>query len=139
MEESQNQAHNSAPGSPSAPRTAGVIHNYLGTRHPFRVPGYACVEALAPSERQFQAAVLEYAELVGWRCYHTRASRRSRAGFPDLTMVRCDRLVFAELKTNRGRVPTEQAAWLDALARCGAVETDLWRPIDWSTIERVLR
>jgi hypothetical protein len=39
----------------------------------------------------------------------------------------------------RGRVQPEQAAWLDALARCGAVESYLWRPGDWPLIERVLR
>ena len=54
-------------------------------------------------------------------------------------MVRGDRLAFAELKTNRGRVRSEQAAWLDALAGCGTVETYLWRPDAWPTIERVLR
>jgi hypothetical protein len=83
--------------------------------------------------------VIEFAALVGWRVYHTHDSRRSATGFPDLAMVRGGRLVFAELKTSRGRVGRDQAGWLDALAGCGAVESYLWRPADWATIERVLR
>jgi VRR-NUC domain len=96
-------------------------------------------EAATVSERAFQGAVLEYGELVGWRCYHTHDSRRSHAGYPDLTMVRGDRLVFAELKAETGRVRPAQAEWLAALERCGAVETYLWRPSSWPEIERVLR
>lgn len=90
-------------------------------------------------ERQFQAAVLEYAELVGWRCYHTHDSRGSHAGYPDLTLVRDDRLAFCELKAETGRVRPAQVAWLAALERCGACEVYLWRPGDWPTIEAVLR
>ena len=54
------------------------------------------------TEAQFQAVVIEYAELHGWRVYHTHDSRRSQPGFLDLTMVRPPRLIFAELKSEDG-------------------------------------
>jgi VRR-NUC domain len=95
--------------------------------------------AAPPSERQFMAAVIEYATLVGWRVYHTHDARRSAAGFPDLTLVRNDRLAFVELKTEKGRVRPAQAEWLAALERCGACDVHVWRPADWPAIEATLR
>lgn len=98
----------------------------------------------AADEAGFQAAVLDYAHLRGWRTYHTHDSRRSAAGFPDLMCVRGGRLVVAELKTEHGKLTTEQEAWLAELddverASFGIVRVFCWRPSDWPTIERVLR
>lgn len=90
------------------------------------------------SEASFQGAVAEYAHLMGWLTYHTYDSRRSAKGYPDLTLVRDGRLVFAELKTERGRVSPEQQQWFDALLRTG-VEVYIWRPSDWETIFEVLK
>lgn len=55
-------------------------------------------------------------------------------------MLRRSRLVFAELKSTRGRVTPEQQAWLDQLPATGT-ETYLWRPADWlsGVIPEVLR
>lgn len=89
------------------------------------------------SERGFLAAVREAAAWAGWLIYHTHDSRRSPAGFPDLVLVRGTRVVFAELKTEQGRVTPAQRRWLDALAATSA-EAYLWRPSDWSTIESTL-
>lgn len=99
------------------------------------------------TEKQLQAAVVECARLLGWRVYHTYDSRRSEAGFPDLTMVRRGRIVFAELKTAKGRTSAMQDAWLDDLdpAHGGTdgdgAEAYVWRPLDWTSgrIEAVLR
>jgi hypothetical protein len=65
VEESRNHAPYSALGTTSAPRNAGETHNHPGTRHPYRVPGSVRLEAPAPSEKQFQAAVVELATLTG--------------------------------------------------------------------------
>ena len=81
-------------------------------------------------ERAFQEAVLQLARLHGWLAYHTHDSRRSQAGFPDLVLVRGQRVVFAELKSAKGRVRPAQRVWLDRLEAAGA-ETYLWRPSDW--------
>lgn len=53
------------------------------------------------TERQFQPQVVQLARLCGWLIYHTFDSRRSAAGFPDLCMVRGDRCLFVELKSDR--------------------------------------
>lgn len=82
-------------------------------------------------EREFQAQVLQLAKLSGWFCYHTHDSRRSAAGFPDLVLVRAPRVLFAELKSEKGQTRPEQAAWLEALRGCRSVEVALWRPRDW--------
>ena len=38
------------------------------------------------TEKAFQTAVVELAELCGWKVYHTYDSRRSAPGFPDLVL-----------------------------------------------------
>jgi len=89
-------------------------------------------------EKDFQDTVVEYAHLCGWMTYHTHDSRRSDAGFPDLTMVRGTRLIFAELKSQKGTIRPAQEAWLQRLQGVPAVEVYLWRPTDWDDIEKVL-
>lgn len=107
------------------------------------------------SEEQLLSAVLETTDRFGWRSAHVGAPMRylpkargggaipdKRArGFPDLVLVRGTRLVFAELKSDTGRVTSEQQAWLDALDGVAAeffgaeidakVEVYLWRPHSW--------
>lgn len=89
------------------------------------------------SERDWQATVLQYAALRGWRAYHNPDSRRSTAGFPDLVLVRRPHVVFAELKSDTGRLRPEQVQWLDELRACGVMAV-VWRPADWPEVERVL-
>ncbi len=92
------------------------------------------------TERQFQTQVVQLAHLSGWRCYHTHDSRRSAPGFPDLVLVRTPRLVFAELKSENGRIRPEQQAWLEVLQQVErAPEAYLWRPGDFGDIQSTLR
>lgn len=88
------------------------------------------------SEAAWQSRVRYVARLYGWAVYHTHDSRRSDPGFPDLVIVR-ERVVVAELKTERGRVTPEQEAWLAAF-RAAGVEAYVWRPSDWEDAVRVL-
>ncbi len=94
------------------------------------------------SESAFQQAVLDLAALTGWRAYHTHNSRHSAAGFPDLVLVRPPRLIFAELKTEKGRASVHQAVWLDDLGAvaedCEPIEVHLWRPSNWPDITTIL-
>lgn len=83
------------------------------------------------------ATVTDYARLSGWLVYHTHDSRRSAAGFPDLVLVRAGVLIFAELKTAKGRLSFQQEEWLEVLRETHAC-VFLWRPADWPEIERVL-
>lgn len=88
------------------------------------------------SEKEFQADVIRFAKSEGWLCYHTRDSRRSESGFPDLVLIR-DGLIVAELKTADGRLTASQANWLDSFRACG-IAAYLWRPADWPRIVEVL-
>ena len=90
-----------------------------------------------PTEKEFLSQVTQLARLNGWMVYHTHDSRHSAKGFPDLVLVR-ERLIFAELKSDGGKLRPEQAAWLAALNRAG-VEAYLWGQGEWPEIEVVLR
>lgn len=82
----------------------------------------------AMTEAQLQDTIVTAARLHGWASYHTRDSRGSDRGFPDLVLVHPRHGVyFAELKSARGRVTADQRAWLDQLRRADA-HTFLWRP-----------
>lgn len=74
----------------------------------------------------------------GWLVYHPFDSRRSEPGYPDLTMVRRRVLVFAELKTLKGRLRPEQREWLECLASVPGIIVKRWRPSDWSDCVEIL-
>lgn len=94
----------------------------------------------ATTEAELQVAVIDLARLRGWLVHHTRPARLSsggwrtpiqgHAGYPDLTMARGGRLVFAELKSQRGRLTPDQAVWINELNGTVA-EVYVWRPSDW--------
>lgn len=90
------------------------------------------------SEHVFMGQVVQFARLCGWRVYHTHDSRRSEPGYPDLSMVRRGRHVYAELKSASGKPTAAQVEWLDLLRACPGHEVYLWRPCDWDEIQRVL-
>jgi len=99
-----------------------------------------CLKELGQlTEKAFLQQVRDLAELCGWLVYHTYDSRRSPEGFPDLVLVRGDKVIFAELKSEKGRVRPEQRMWLDALEKVRKAEACLWRPSDWDRIVEVLR
>jgi len=93
------------------------------------------------AEAELQAAVIDLARYRGWRVAPFRPARTAAgwrtpvaadgAGFPDLVLVR-ERLVFAELKAERGRLGPAQSVWLAALEAAGA-EAHVWTPADWQS------
>ena len=100
-----------------------------------------------PTEKQFMQAVVQYARLHNWLCYHPYDSRKSVPGFPDLTMVRSGYLVFAELKRDGKQKLTEhQRAWIENLKLVARntiyddhkVKAFTWTPDDWDEIEKTL-
>ncbi len=99
----------------------------------------ALVAAPPVTERDWQRQVLDLADLLGWKCYHTWLSARSCPGFPDLVLVRSGRLVMAELKGTRGKLTHAQAEWLQLLDTVEGVEVYTWRPEDLGEVVRVLR
>ncbi|NWL32962.1 VRR-NUC domain-containing protein [Paenarthrobacter nitroguajacolicus] len=97
----------------------------------------------SPSEDEFQSAVLQLAQLLGYQLrYHNPDSRRSQAGFPDLVLGSSSRkrLLFRELKTDTGRVSPAQRVCMEILNLAGA-NAAVWRPQDLRSgrIERELR
>lgn len=85
---------------------------------------------LTMTEADLEAAVEQLARLRGWLVYHTRRSTGSVAGFPDLILLRGERILAVELKRD-GKQPTPaQMAWLTAFDAAHA-ETHVWRPKDW--------
>lgn len=88
------------------------------------------------TEKQWTTRIVELSKMLGWLRYHTHRSERSPAGFPDEVLVR-DRVVFLELKREKGKPSPLQVEWLDKLATAGA-EVYLARPSDEQEIAQVL-
>ena len=109
------------------------------------------------SEKQFESQVKDLAKIYGWKYYHTWRSIHSPAGFPDVVMVRPPRLIFAELKSEKGKLTVEQEEWLATLRECGSypsssfiddkgisvtyqrIEVYLWRPSEIEKIAEILK
>ena len=90
------------------------------------------------SEKELRQQVIELMKLGNWQFYFTWLSIHSPAGFPDICAAKTPRLVFAELKTELGKVTAAQQKWLDILATVPGVEVYLWRPSEFEDIKKVL-
>jgi len=89
------------------------------------------------SEAAFMAQVKAIAYTYGWLLQHSTPTQTAKgrwltsgsAGYPDLCLAHPERgLVFAELKSDTGRVSHAQIAWYTALDPW--VECYIWRPQD---------
>ena len=97
------------------------------------------------SEASFLQQVKGLAYIHGWDCHHAQPSmtRTGRyittgaAGFPDLVLCHPVKgLIFAELKTAKGKTSIAQDHWLALLNR--HAEVYVWRPDDLKDIEHRL-
>lgn len=95
------------------------------------------------NEADFQRAVIEMAQWRKWRVAHYRPARTDRGwrtpleghpGAPDLILARDGQVLLAELKSDSGRVTSDQNLWLDAAGPHGR----LWRPGDLPAITEEL-
>jgi hypothetical protein len=87
------------------------------------------------SEAELMSNVVDLARWHNWLTMHITDSRKSNAvGFPDLVLChqRTGRLLFAELKSEKGALRPGQVVWLDAL-RAGGHLAYVWRPADWTS------
>lgn len=100
------------------------------------------------SERDWQRQVCDAAELYGWRWAHFRPAQTGKGwrtpvagplgvGFPDLVMVRGDRLLMVELKAEHAHLSPPQRQVHAVLA--DAVELHVWRPSDLPLVMDTLR
>ena len=110
------------------------------------------------TEKDLEYQVKDLAKIFHWKYYHTWRSIHSPAGFPDCVMVRPPRLIFAELKSEKGKLSDKQKEWLEALITTqeayknklrgllpidmeipSPFEVYLWRPEDFEEIAECLR
>jgi len=99
------------------------------------------------TERQWQAQVLNLANLGDWRVFHPLTAQKKGAwatfqsghkGYPDLTLVKpSEGILFVELKTERGKLSDDQIEWRDRIRAAGG-EWHLWRPSDIEYVTRRL-
>jgi len=100
-----------------------------------------------PSEKIFQAQVIQIARMNGWKVFHPATMRghdgsyrtplTGDKGFPDLVLAHPTRgCILAELKTDKGRLSAEQKSWATALQKW--VNYYVWRPADLDYIARRL-
>lgn len=118
--------------------------------------------AQATTEEEFTDTVIAIAQTFGWHVHHSRPAispdgkwmtrLKGNAGLPDLVMARGGRrVIFAELKSEKGKTSDAQDGWLEALGynRPGenrqAVDPDrnpevyVWRPSNLAEITEILR
>jgi len=100
---------------------------------------------IAESETAFQHRVTQLAEDLGWEWMHigrvgkyaaNGAKGTLGSGWPDLTLLRGSRVIFAELKAQKAPPLTvTQQLVLGRLSQ--ATEAYIWRPSYWPQILHV--
>jgi hypothetical protein len=97
-------------------------------RAPYQPDAQALADAsVGDPETRLQLQVIELANRLGFRAYHTHDSRRSEPGFPDLVLVKPPRVVFVELKVGRKQLTDSQKAWMFDLEHCSEVDAFVLR------------
>lgn len=102
------------------------------------------------TEMEFMRQVTDLAEIYGWAWVHFRPAQTAKGwrtpvsgplgkGWVDLVLVRPrdGRVLFIELKGEKGKCSIEQLEVHDTLLRAGA-HCETWRPTDFERIQAVL-
>ena len=115
-------------------------------------------EGPSPTEAQWRRTVVEAAQRLGWdvlfevpdNLYRLAAEAVRRnphrgrllppAAWPDLVLAHDDppRVLFVELKADRGTVRPDQRRTLARLEAAG-LDVHVWKPKDWETVEETLK
>ena len=103
-------------------------------------------------EEYLQQQIIDLAHLHHWRVAHFRTARIQRKdgsvyyatpvqadgeGFPDLVLLKGNRVIVAEIKSEKGKLSDAQRDWLSAWEMTEA-DVYVWRPQDWDEIEKRL-
>ncbi len=127
-------------------RAASVLRlRLVRTRRGVRVPSRGRYR-VAVTEKQFAEQVVDLARVCHWKIHHDRGDYRNciagDAGFPDYVLVRRGRVIFAELKSEAGKLTKNQLEWVAELGGPSlgkkVVEVYIWRPSDLEQITRIL-
>jgi len=90
-------------------------------------------------EKTFHQNLAQAMRLNGWNVYSVPDSRRaSLSGYPDITAWRGERLIFAELKREKGKTSPAQDEVLAELQLIPCVEVYVWRPSQWDRIMEII-
>ena len=97
-------------------------------------------EQIPVTERDLREQVRDLTRLFGWKMYFSWTSIHSPRGFPDLVLAHPNkrRVIFAELKSEKGKLTAYQEEWLQVLRDCEQ-EVYVWRPGDIEDIADVLQ
>jgi len=98
------------------------------------------IDRIPVTETDLREQIRTLCKLYGWIMYFTWQSIHSPRGFPDLVLANPEqkRVIFAELKTEKGKVTANQEEWLNTLKACGQT-VYVWRPADIEAIAEILR
>ena len=97
------------------------------------------------TEAEFQRVVTDYAESLGWHWLHIGRTGKYAAngakgtlgeGWPDLFLVKGDRAMYVELKSQGGVVSERQKRVMMILSE--VAEVYVWRPSDIALMAEVL-
>lgn len=103
------------------------------------------------TEAELQQNIIELAHVLGYRVAHFRPALMKQGGslvyrtpvaadgkgFPDLNLVRPGRVIYIEVKSDKGKQSPEQVEWERTIRASGA-EYYLVRPGDWDKMVGVL-
>lgn len=102
----------------------------------------------AITEEKFLEQIISLARIYGWKVAHFRpamtkwgwrtAVSGDGKGFPDCVLVKTGRMIFAELKSDTGKLSPEQVEWLRILGLKMGIEVYIWRPSDFNDIVGIL-
>ena len=88
-------------------------------------------------EAEFQTNIIQLAKTLGWLIHHDSGDMyehtRGDPGFPDLVLAKDGRVIFLELKSDKGKATDAQYKWLVAIA-----DSYLVRPEDMQWIAQLL-
>ena len=90
------------------------------------------------TEKQFRQQIINLCKVLGYDVYFTWRSIHSPSGYPDLSIVKPPRLIFAELKIGKAKLTPFQEKWIQYFKDCG-VEAYVWRDYMWDEIVECLK
>jgi hypothetical protein len=91
-------------------------------------------------ERELQQLVADLCRALGLVHFHVQHSHGMTKGWPDSVILGNGKMIYRELKSERGQLSPEQRA-VGAMLKAAGADWKVWRPGDWlsGAIETELR